>query len=100
MNKAELLDLAFANVEGNEALRAALRRYAAASSNITFLADSLGAHALAAARRNSSPNQSPILDTSFYTTTAVKLAVAEQTAWQALFDVAATLQQAGHDVNW
>jgi hypothetical protein len=100
MNKADLLDLAFANVESNEMLRMPLSRYMAASNDISHLAESLATHAQAAGQRNSSPNQSPILDTSYYTTAAVKLAVAEQSAWQALYDVAAILQRAGHDVNW
>jgi hypothetical protein len=100
MDKSELLDLACANATGDTVLEKALQRYNTAAAEMTQQAGWLATQADLALMRVNKPSRSPTLDTSIYTNVAVRLAVAEQAAWQALFDIAVALQDAGHDVNW
>lgn len=100
MTRAEMLELAAANSAGDTVLEKALGRYNRASSDVVMHSSILGSAARAASERVLNPNMTPMLDTSEYTNHAVKLAVAERQAWEALFDIAVTLQEAGHEVEW
>lgn len=100
MTRAEMLELAAANCSGDTVLEKALGRYSRASYDMVEHSSALIVAANAATERVVHPLMAPMLDTSEYTNLAVKLAVAERQAWEALFDIAVALQEAGHEVEW
>lgn len=100
MNRAEMLELAAANCSGDTVLEKALSRYNRASADMVTHGSVLSSAGRAATERVLNPRMAPMLDTSDYTNLAVKLAVAERQAWEALFDIAVALQEAGHEVEW
>jgi hypothetical protein len=95
-----MLELARAVASGDTVLEKALQRYNDAAAEMANHSALLITYAQSAHHRATTPHQSPALNTSYYTDTAIRLAIAEQTAWQALQDIAMALEEAGHDVNW
>jgi hypothetical protein len=100
MNKSEMLDIARVVASGDTVLERALQRYNAAAADMATQSSWLSVQAGLASARASDPNNAPTLDTDIYTSVAIKLAIAEQATWQALYDIAAALEEAGYDVNW
>lgn len=95
----EMLELA-TKYSSDKAVDRALYRYHRSSTEMVEHASVLGSAARAAQERGFNPHTSPMLDTSQYTTIAIKLATAERLTWEALFDLACALGDIGVEVEW
>lgn len=97
-SKNELLELARAQ-QGDTVVEKALSRYNRAASEMIESARLVKMWAEGATDRVLVPSMQPYLDATGLTA-AGKLATAERMAWEALFDIAAGLQEAGVEVDW
>lgn len=96
----ELLELADNHSYHLPVVKHSLARYNRASADMIQHATELGLETKNASLRVTHPKMGPTLDTSHYTTLAIKMATAERMAWEALFEIACGLQEANIEVEW